>query len=149
MLVFTQEQYEALIGVKKKRTKYRNHKVYVFSDGTCASEKIEGKEVAEIYDSKKEYLRSLDLKMLERAGQISDLKRQVKFVIEDTVTYNGETVRGIFYYADFTYQENGVLVVEDVKPFDENKGTYRTTKDFNLKWKLLKARYPNNEYRLY
>ncbi len=149
MIVFTEEQYNALMGVKKNKPKYRNRKVYIFSDGTSANEKIAGKTVSETYDSNKEYLRSLDLKLLERTGKIKNLQRQVRFVIEETKVVHGETVRGIFYYADFTYEEGGKLIVEDVKPYDENKGMYRTTKDFNLKWKLLKARYPENEYRIY
>ena len=35
----------------------------------------------EVFDSKKEYKRWCELKLLERAGKISDLKRQVKYVL--------------------------------------------------------------------
>lgn len=63
------------------------------------------------YDSVKEYHRYGCLRLLERAGEISDLKRQVKFELIPKQV--GE--RACNYIADFTYMENGKLVVEDVK----------------------------------
>lgn len=43
------------------------------------------------------------------------------------------------YRADFFYiDEHGATVVEDVKGYDENKKKFRTIKDFEIKWKLLK-----------
>ena len=63
------------------------------------------------FDSVKEYHRWGCLRLLERAGVIKDLKRQVKFELIPRV---GEE-RPCNYIADFTYMENGELVVEDVK----------------------------------
>ena len=63
------------------------------------------------FDSKAEYERYLYLKHLEDIGDISFLKRQVKF--ELIPKQKGE--RPCHYIADFTYMENGELVVEDVK----------------------------------
>lgn len=61
------------------------------------------------YDSKKEYQRALVLKNLQANNAISDLKEQVKFAIEIN------NVKVCTYIADFTYIENGVYVVEDVR----------------------------------
>ena len=63
------------------------------------------------FDSVKEYHRWGCLRLLERAGAISNLKRQVKY--ELIPKQIGE--RSCNYVADFTYMENGKLVVEDVK----------------------------------
>lgn len=63
------------------------------------------------FDSVKEYHRWGCLRLLERAGAIKDLKRQVKY--ELIPKQPGE--RACNYIADFTYIENGELVVEDVK----------------------------------
>lgn len=60
-------------------------------------------------DSKREARRYEALKLLERAGEISNLKRQVRFRLE----VNGHLICN--YVADFTYTEGGDFVVEDVK----------------------------------
>ena len=65
----------------------------------------------QVFDSVKEYHRWGFLRLLERAGAIKDLKRQVKY--ELIPKQSGE--RACNYIADFTYIENGELVVEDVK----------------------------------
>jgi hypothetical protein len=67
----------------------------------------------QVFDSVKEYHRWGCLKLLERAGEIRDLKRQVKF--ELIPKQNGE--RACYYIADFTYYMDGKLVVEDCKGF--------------------------------
>ena len=63
------------------------------------------------HDSIKEANRWCELLLLQRAGIIKDLKRQVKF--ELIPKQEGE--RAVFYVADFTYTESGKKVVEDVK----------------------------------
>lgn len=67
----------------------------------------------QVFDSQSEYYRWGMLKLLERAGKISDLKRQVSF--ELIPKQEGE--RACTYVADFTYIEDGKLVVEDCKGF--------------------------------
>ena len=69
------------------------------------------------FDSKKEYRRWLDLKMLQRAGLISDLRRQVKYeLVETPYDEDGKALfRGASYIADFVYVENGKTIVEDCK----------------------------------
>jgi phage gp36-like protein len=68
------------------------------------------------FDSKKEGQRYLELKLLARAGKISDLKLQVRYPLSVEAT-NGKLVKICTYVADFTYCENGHPVVEDVKGF--------------------------------
>lgn len=59
------------------------------------------------FASRKEARRYSELKLLERAGKIENLRRQVRFALVQTVVY----------IADFQYVENGEVVVEDVKGY--------------------------------
>ncbi|WP_083290737.1 DUF1064 domain-containing protein [Oligella sp. HMSC09E12] len=86
-----------------KRRKYGNKKV-----------KYDG----HTFDSQAEYRRYLDLKLLEKAGKISDLQLQVPFVLADGVKYSDakRATPAMKYYADFVYKDHdGLQVVEDVK----------------------------------
>lgn len=68
--------------------------------------------------------------LLERAGVIADLKRQVKFELIPSQRVDGKVVeRPCTYVADFVYQEGGKTVVEDVKGYK--------TPDYRIKKKLL------------
>ena len=68
----------------------------------------------QVFDSRREYQRYCVLKMLERAGKISGLCRQVSY--ELIPKQQGE--RACNYIADFIYyNEEGKLVVEDCKGF--------------------------------
>ena len=72
------------------------------------------------FDSKGEYQRYLDLRMLERVGRIRDLKRQVRIplVVNGTPLLIRDKIgraRALSYVADFTYYEDDVYVVEDFK----------------------------------
>jgi hypothetical protein len=112
--------------------KYYNHKTYT-SDGIK-------------HDSQKEAQRWCELKLLQRAGKISNLRRQVEFELlpnqyETIERYgkNGKRLkdqvklieRKVCYIADFVYDENGKTIVEDTK----SKPTQ--TKDFIIKRKLM------------
>lgn len=81
------------------------------------------------HDSMKEANRWCELKLLERAGKIRLLQRQVKF--ELIPKQDGE--RAVVYVADFTYIENDKFVVEDVK----SEAT-RKNKEYVIKRKLMK-----------
>ena len=84
----------------------------------------------ESFDSVKEYHRWCELKLLERAGVITDLKRQVKFELIPSQKIDGKVVeRPVTYVADFVYEQNGKVVVEDTKGFK--------TKDYIIKRKLM------------
>lgn len=93
------------------------------------------------FDSRKEYRRFCELSLLQRAGAITDLQRQVEFELipaqrePDTVGVRGGIKKGkvieqkCSYVADFVYYENGKKVVEDTKGFK--------TKDYIIKRKLM------------
>lgn len=81
------------------------------------------------FDSKKESKRWVDLRLLQDAGIISDLRRQVPFVLVGPVVLGGRKKSAIRYFADFTYLEKGELVVEDCKaPHTRTNSTYRLKK---------------------
>lgn len=69
----------------------------------------------ELFDSKREYNRWCELRLLERSGIICNLQRQVKFRLIDSQKTPERTERPCDYIADFVYYENGKLVVEDCK----------------------------------
>ena len=67
------------------------------------------------FASKREAARYAELNLLERAGEISDLKLQPSFELQPAFVHNGKRERAIRYVADFEYIEKGVRIVEDVK----------------------------------
>lgn len=132
-----------------KPAKFFNRKVFVYEDGFVSDERtlIGHGEIVEKYDSEKEYRRWKDLKLLERSRKIHNLKRQMALEIQPSFVYQGKRIQAITYVADFYYvDEDGRITIEDVKAYDEALGKFRTTKDFDLKWKLLKYRYPEYKF---
>jgi hypothetical protein len=69
----------------------------------------------EKFDSGREYKRYLELKLLEKYGEISELKRQVPFILAPAVKLSGRTKPALRYFADFTYMLGGELIIEDAK----------------------------------
>jgi hypothetical protein len=63
------------------------------------------------FHSKKEAARYRDLKLMQYAGEITDLQLQVPFVVE----INSENI--FTWYADFVYNDDGEPVIEDCKGF--------------------------------
>ena len=94
-----------------------------------------------VFDSKGELQRYQDLKILEKCGIIQNLRRQVKFVLiptqrePDIIGKRGGVKQGkviekeCSYTADFVYEENGQLVVEDYKGYK--------TEAYKIKKKLM------------
>lgn len=113
-----------------KNNKYSNKKVTI--DG-------------ENFDSKKEARRWCDLKLLETAGEIKNLQRQVKFLLipsqyKEEIDAKGKPKqkcieRECVYVADFQYIDahTGELIVEDTKGV--------RTKDYIIKRKLMLSVY--------
>lgn len=99
----------------KKLPKYRNKAVEV---------------KGEKYDSKKEFNRALELEDMCRRGEIKNLERQKKFILQPSFKINGKSIREIAYMADFVYEtKDGELVVEDVKsPITRKNPVYRLKK---------------------
>lgn len=86
------------------------------------------------FDSKAEFRRYCELKMLERAGEIEDLRRQVRFeLIPKQVDPDTKALleKPVYYIADFVYFDvrSFKKVVEDVKG--------HMTKDYVIKRKLM------------
>jgi hypothetical protein len=95
------------------RSKYKNQPVVL--DGFRFASRKEAKE----------YVR---LKLLVQAGEITDLTLQPQFVLQ-------EGKHPIRYIADFSYVQDGRLVVVDVKGY--------RTKEYRLKRKLFLEKYPD------
>lgn len=95
----------------------------------------------QVFDSEKEYARYLELKLLEKAGEISQLERQVKYdLIPKQMDEEGKMIeRPTVYVADFQYRDNntGEFIVEDVKGYRRGQA-YAV---FSLKRKLMLWRY--------
>lgn len=92
-----------------RRSKYGAQKVVTFdSDGNRVT-----------IDSKLEARRYAELQLMERAGEISNLRRQVPFRICNPA--NGEPIRYVdskrplTYVCDHVYERGGVTVYEDAK----------------------------------
>ena len=104
--------------------------------------------LGEVFDSKREMYRYMDLKFFVTCGAISDLRRQVVYELipaqreKSTRVYKkgrkkGQPIEGkiiekaVSYVADFVYTDNatGKEVVEDVKGM--------RTKDYIIKRKLM------------
>ncbi len=90
------------------------------------------------FDSRKEAEYFIKLQAMERSGKITNLQRQVAFVLQDGFRDSeGKWQKAIKYVADFVYMQNGKKVVVDVKSkITEANQVYR------LKRKIFKYRYP-------
>lgn len=99
-----------------------------------------------VFDSKKEAKRYYELLKLQDLGEITDLQRQVKFLLipkqvePDKIGARGGIIKGrviereVAYVADFTYRDvNGELIVEDTKGV--------RTPDYVIKRKLMLERH--------
>lgn len=104
----------------KPSAKYGNSKVTI--DGRTFDSKLEAKRYGE-------------LKLMERAGMISNLQCQVPFELIPKFKKNGKTIRKMEYIADFTYTKNDELIVEDTKGL--------RTEAYKIKRKLFEYKYPN------
>lgn len=108
--------------------------------------KITDPATGSVFDSKAEFIRWCELRLMENAGMISGLQRQVKYELlpdqyESCQRFSVKTgkrlkdgvrlvERGVSYIADFVYtDENGQTVVEDCKGYK--------TEAYKLKKKLM------------
>lgn len=115
------ETYKKLLGnsINTKQSKYHNKKVYY--DGHW-------------FDSQKEKAWYIKFKLMEKAGEIYDLKLQVEFILLETIRLGDTTFKKTKYIADFTYydKDNKYHVV-DVKGVK--------TDVYKLKKKLMAWKY--------
>jgi len=120
-----------------KKSKYGNKKTEI--DGV-------------VFDSFKEGNRFKELKLLQKYGEINELKLQEPFELipalrePDSIGKRGGIKKGktienaVIYKADFVYFDNKKqrMIVEDSKGFK--------TKDYIIKRKLMKQNYPQFEF---
>ena len=118
-------------GKEEKQSKYHSEKITI---------------LGMTFDSKREARRWFELTTLEKAGEIKNLRRQVKFELiptqrePDIIGKRGGVKPGkvieyeVSYYADFVYEDkDGQTVVEDTKGV--------RTPEYIIKRKLLLWRY--------
>lgn len=124
-MVRLSKQEARALGLAPKASKYNNEKPTYYD-----------KDLKELltFDSIREYEYYLLLKDRQKRGEIRDLRRQVKIVIQPAFTTpDGETVKEISYYADFYYTDRDLRAhYIDVKGF--------RTDVYKLKKKLLAYR---------
>lgn len=96
---------------------------------------VDGEE----FDSQLEANRWYELKLLQRAKQIKDLRRQIRFELQSSYKKNGKTIQSINYIADFVYYDlnKKKVVVEDTKGFK--------TETYKLKKKIFEYIHPELE----
>jgi hypothetical protein len=108
----------------RKRRKYGNEKV--IEDGY-------------VFDSKLEWTRYRQLKLMEKAGEISNLTVHPKYVLLDGVRLpSGKKQSKVTWSADFEYFDNDIekTIVEDVK------SPQTAAKDgFRVRVKMFQAKY--------
>lgn len=83
------------------------------------------------FDSKKESKRYTQLILMEKAGEVSNIQKQVKYELIPSQKQDGKVIeRPCSYIADFVYQDkSGKTIVEDSKGF--------RTADYIIKRKLM------------
>lgn len=116
------QEYRALTEhtpVGRRATKYGNRKTEV--NGV-------------VFDSKREADRYAELMAMLKRGDISNLKLQPEYTLQEGFTEpDGTKVRPVRYRADFSYTDaNGMTVIEDAKGV--------RTKEYLLKRKLMADR---------
>lgn len=95
------------------------------------------------FDSIKEMNRYKQLRLLERAGLIKDLKFHTRFELQPSFKVNNKTIRKIEYESDFDYiTKNNVHIVEDVK-----STATANDKTYILKKKMLQYKYRDIEFK--
>lgn len=88
------------------------------------------------FDSKREARRYMDLWLMQRSGQITNLRTQVKYpLLPKQERKDGTKERAIDYVADFVYEKDGETVAEDSKGFrNTSSATYKV---FVMKRKMM------------
>ncbi len=114
---YPREAYKYLLDKQKpmSASKYKNNPTYINNIR---------------FASKRESIRYIALRELQKEGRIKNLKLQPRFKFPFKVSY----------VADFQYTENGKVIVEDVKGF--------ATDVFKIKLKCFKYFYPDIDIRI-
>ena len=102
-----QRQVEQKLGVQAAKNAVKTNKYHAVKESVGKLK----------FDSRKEKMRFDELLLMEQAGEITDLKLQHDFTLQEAfTTTDGERVRAIRYRADFTYYDSaGNWIIEDAK----------------------------------
>lgn len=114
---------------QEKKSKYKNVKV---------TRSLPNGDVV-TFDSKREAKRFDALYVMAKQGHIKNLTLQPEYEIIPTCKHNGTTLRKIKYIADFRYEKNGKIIVEDAKGFH--------TDVYQLKKRLFLIQNPDIDFR--
>ncbi len=108
----------------RRKNKYGNRKIQV--DGIT-------------FDSVKEMRMYTELKLMEQAGEVKNLKTQPKYELVPGYTLNGKKVRAIHYIGDFLFwdKRHKRIRLLDCKGFK--------TEVFKLKEKLFNYKFRNKD----
>lgn len=83
----------------------------------------------EVFDSRREAQRWAELCIMQKAGEITDLRRQVRFPLLPSQKGRTRWERPVYYIADFVYTMDGAQIIEDAKGVK--------TRDYILKRKMM------------
>ncbi|VBB05591.1 Hypothetical protein LUCI_0801 [Lucifera butyrica] len=109
---------------EQKRAKYNNNRTEV--DGI-------------LFDSEKEAAKYGELKILKLVGEVVKFELQPAFLLQEGYFDQGKWVRPMVYRADFrVWYRDGRVVVIDTKGY--------RTKEYRLKKKLFRKKYPEIEF---
>lgn len=122
VLALNQDIFASAASAQPRKSKYGNRKVIL--DGMT-------------FDSGKEASRYVQLREMAVRQEIATLSRQVKYTLQEaTVDSEGKRQRAITYSADFVYEQDGKVVIEDVKSVATAK-----SESFRLRWRMLLAKF--------
>lgn len=93
-----------------------------------------------VFDSQAEAWRWGELVLLERAGEIHDLRVHPSYLLQPGFKVGGKPYQPITFVADFEYVKEGRVIVEDVKKFE--------TPGWKIKCKLFLRKYPELVLRI-
>ena len=130
-----EERFNKIVLPRKRYSKYRAKR--------C--ERINPDGSIEKYASQKEMLRHQVLLLLEKAGKIRDLKRQVPFILEPSVTINGKKIPPLRYIVDFVYinvlpvDKDYPRAVEENTIYEDVKGM--KTRVYKIKRHIMKSKF--------
>lgn len=106
-----------------------------------------------LLDSREEARHYRDLRSLEVAGKIESLKIHPRYVLVPAFEHRGVKYRAVTFRPDFSYYENGQLIIEDSKPWvkygivDEKARRKLMTADYRIRKILLIRQIPECIYR--
>jgi len=86
-----------------------------------------------VHHSRKEAGRCDVLTLCQKANEISGLKQQPSFCLQEGFTHAGKCIRMITYRADFEYTELGKRIVEETKGYK--------TYEYQIKRKIFLYRF--------